>query len=106
MKQVQGQLEVEDGAVAPRRQVAAELAEEQLVGGRARWRGDVSRHLCAAVDPVMDVVAQVSSQIAAVLQNVQRDAGKRKKGGDFLQRKSLRVGISKACAAHRPEYVT
>lgn len=61
MKQVQGQLKVEDGAVAPRRQVAAELAEEQLVRSRARRGGDISRHLCAAVDAVMDVVTQVSS---------------------------------------------
>lgn len=61
VKQVQGQLKVEDGAVAPRWQVAAELAKEQLVGSRTRWRSDVSRHLCAAVYPVMDVVTQVGS---------------------------------------------
>lgn len=61
VKQVQGQLKVEDGAVAPRCQVAAELAEEQLVRSRARWRGDVRCHLCAVVNPVMDVVTQVSS---------------------------------------------
>lgn len=96
MKQVQGQLKVEDGAVAPRRQVAAELAKQQLVRSRARWRGDVSRHLGAAVNPVMDVVAQVSSEIAAVLQNVQRDARKRKKGGDFLRRKRPRVVTCKS----------
>lgn len=104
VKQVQGQLKVEDGAVAPRRQVAAELAEEQLVRSRARWRGDVSRHLRAAVNPVMDVVTQVSSEIAAVLQNVQRDARKRKKGGDFLPRK--RLLLAGAFTAHRPKYVT
>lgn len=91
VKQVQGQLKVEDGAVAPRRQVAAELAEEQLVRGRARRCGDISRHLGAAVNPVMDVVTQVSTEITAVLQNVQRDARKWKKGGDFLQQKRLRV---------------
>lgn len=61
VKQVQGQLKVEDGAVAPRCQVAAELAEQQLVRSCARGRGDVGRHLRAAVNPVMDVVTQVSS---------------------------------------------
>lgn len=76
--------------------MAAELAKEQLVRSRARWCGDISRHLRAAVDPVMDVVTQVSTQIAAVLQDVHRDARKRKKGGDFLQRKSPRVVICKS----------
>lgn len=85
VKQVQGQLKVEDGAVAPRRQVAAEFAEEQLVGSRPRRRGDVGRHLRAAVDPVMDVVAQVGPEIAAVLQDVQRNARKGEEGGDFLR---------------------
>lgn len=61
VEQVQGQLKVEDGAMAPRCQVTAELAEEQLVRSRARWRGDISRYLCAAINPVMDVVTQVSS---------------------------------------------
>lgn len=89
MEQVQGELEVKDGAVAPRRQVAAELAVEQLVGGRARRRGDVGRNLGAAVDPVMDVVAQVGSEVAAVRQDVQRDAGEREQGGDVLQGKEM-----------------
>lgn len=96
VKQIQGQLKVEDGAVAPRGQVAAELAEEQLVRSRARWRGDISRHLSAAVNPVMNVVAQVRSEIAAVLQDVQRDARKRKEGGDFLQTKRPPVVIPKS----------
>lgn len=61
VEQVQGQLKIEDGAVAPCWQVAAELAEEQLIRDRACWRGDVSGNLGAAVDPVMDVVAQISS---------------------------------------------
>lgn len=54
--------------------MAAEFAEEQGIRGRACWRGDVSSDLGAAADPVMDVVAQVSSQVAAVWQDVQRDA--------------------------------
>lgn len=87
VEQVQGQLKVEDGAVAPRWQVAAELAEEQLIRDRACWRGDVSGNLGAAVDPVMDVVAQVSSEVTVVWQDVQRDAREGKEGGDFLQKK-------------------
>lgn len=87
MKQIEGQLKVKDGAVAPRGQVAAELAEKQLIGGRACWRGDVCCDLGAAADPVMDVVAQISSQITAVWQDVQRDAREGEKGSDFLQEK-------------------
>lgn len=67
--------------------MAAELAEEQLIRGQACWRGDVSGDLGAAADPVMDVVTQVSSQITAVWQDVQRDAREGKKGSDFLQEK-------------------
>lgn len=74
VEQIQSQLKVEDGAVTPRGQVAAELAEEQRIGGGARRRGDVSRDLGAAADSVMDVVAQVGPQVAAVWQDVQRDA--------------------------------
>ena len=65
--------------------MAAELAEKQLIGGRARWRGDVGGDLGAAADPVMDVVTQVRSQIAAVWQDVQRDAREGKEGSDFLR---------------------
>lgn len=106
MEQVQGELEVKDGAVAPRRQVAAELAVEQLVGGRACWRGDVGRNLGAAADPVMDVVAQVSSQVAAVRQDVQRDAGEREQGGDVLQWKKMAetwvpIGKNRYCSVRR-----
>lgn len=89
MEQIQGQLKVQDGAVAAGRQVAAELAEKQLVGGRARWRGDVGGDLSAAVDPAMDVVTQVSSKIAAVWQDVQRDAGEGKERRDVLQEKIM-----------------
>lgn len=85
VEQIQGQLQVKDGAVAACWQVAAEFAEEQLIGGWARRRGDVGSDLGAAVDPVMDVVTQVGSQIAAVWQDVQRDAREGKKGSDFLQ---------------------
>lgn len=85
MEQIQGQLQVEDGAVAAGRQVAAELAEEQRVGGGARGRGDVGGDLAAAAHPVVDVVAQVGSQVAAVRQDVQRDAGEGEERGDFLR---------------------
>lgn len=85
VKQIQGQLQVEDGAIAACGQVTAELAEEQRVGGGACGRGDVGRDLGAAVHPVMDVVAEVSSQVAAVGEDVQRDAGEREQGGYFLQ---------------------
>ncbi len=85
VKKIQGQLKVEDGAVAPCWEVAAEFAEQQLIGGRARWCGDVSSNLVAAADPVMDVITQVGSQITAVWQDVQRDAREREKGSDFLQ---------------------
>lgn len=68
--------------------MAAKLAEEQLIGGCARWGGDVNSDLSAVADPVMDVVAQVSSQIAAVWQDIQRDAREWKKGSDFLQEKN------------------
>lgn len=88
MEQIQGQLKVEDRAMAPCWQVAAKFAEEQLIRGCARWGGDVSSDLSAAADPVMDVVAQVSSQIAAVWQDVQRDAREWKEGSDFLQEKN------------------
>ena len=87
VEQVQGQLEVKDGAVAPCWQVAAELAEDQRIGGRAGWRGDVRGDLGAAADPVMDVVAEVGSQVTAVWQDVQGDAREGKEGGDFLQKK-------------------
>lgn len=56
VEQVQGQLKVEDGAMAPCWQVATELAEEKLVRSRACWRGDISCNLGAAVYPVMDVI--------------------------------------------------
>lgn len=88
MKEVQSELEVEEGAVAARRQVAAELAKQQLVRDGSRRRGDVGGDVGAAVDPVVDVVAQVRPQVAAVRQNVQRDAGERQQGGDFLQIKA------------------
>lgn len=74
--------------------MAAKFTEEQLIWGRACWRGDISCDLGAAADPVMDVVTQVSSQITAVWQNVQRDAREGEKGSDFLQwkkRDKLRV---------------
>jgi len=87
MEQIQSQLKVEDGAVAPCWQVAAELAEEQRIRSRACWRGDISGNLAAAADPVMDVITQVSSQITAVWQDIQRNARERKKGGDFLQKR-------------------
>lgn len=87
VEQIQGQLKVEDGAVAPCWQVAAELAEEQRIWGRACWRGDVSGNLGAAAHPVMDVVTEVSSQITAVWQDVQWDAREGEEGGDFLQKK-------------------
>lgn len=70
--------------MAPARQVAAELAEKQRVGGGACRRGDVGGDLAAATDPVVDVVAQVGPQVAAVRQDVQRDAGEGKERGDFL----------------------
>lgn len=67
--------------------MAAELAEEQRIRGGACWCGHVSGNLGAAADPVMDVVAQVSSQITAVWQDVQRDAREGKEGSNFLQEK-------------------
>lgn len=70
MEKIQGQLKVEDGAMTTCWQVAAELAEEQLIRGGACRCGDVSGNLGTAADPVMDVVAQVSSQITAVWQDV------------------------------------
>lgn len=85
MKEVQSELEVEEGAVAARRQVTAELAEQQLIGNSSRRGGDVGGDGGAAVDPVVDVVAEVSSKVTAVRQNVQRDARERQQGGDFLQ---------------------
>lgn len=94
VEQVQGQLEVQDRSVAAGRQLAAELAEEQLVGGGACWCGDVSCYLCAAADSMMDVVAQVGSQVAAVGQDVQRDARERKEGGDLLRRKFMLLTVS------------
>lgn len=87
MEQIQSQLEIEDGAVAPGREVAAELAEEQRIRSRACRRGDISGNLAAAADPVMDVVAQIGSQIAAVWQDVQRNASEGKERGDFLHRR-------------------
>lgn len=87
VEQIQGELKVEDGAVAPCGQVAAELAEQQRIRSGPCWCGDVRSDLAAAADPVMDVVAQVGSQIAAVWQDVQRNARERKEGGDFLQEK-------------------
>lgn len=71
--------------------MAAKFTEEQLIWGRACWRGDISCDLGAAADPVMDVVTQVSSQITAVWQNVQRDAREGEKGSDFLQWKKLKL---------------
>jgi len=56
VEQIQGKLKVEDGAVAPCWQVAAELAEKQLIRRRACRRGDVGGDLGAAADPLMDVV--------------------------------------------------
>lgn len=88
VKQVQGQLKVEERAMAACWQVATELAEQQLIRDGACWCSDVGGNLGAAVDPVVDVVAQVSSQITAVWQNVQRDSRERKKGGDFLQKET------------------
>lgn len=85
VKEVQSELEVEEGAVAARRQVAAELAEQQLIRDGSRGRGDVGGDVGAAVDPVVDVVAEVRPQIAAVWQDVQGDARERQQGGDFLQ---------------------
>lgn len=109
VKQVQGQLKVEERAVAACRQVAAELAEQQLIREGACWRSDVGGNLGAAVDPVVDVVTQVSSQIAAVWQNVQRDSRERKEGGDFLQKETadklwLLTG-KKTETAHRHKHV-
>lgn len=95
VEQIQGQLKVEDGAVAPCRQVAAKFAEEQRIRGRACGRGDVNGNLGAAADPVMNVVAQVSSQIAAVWQDIQRDAREGKRGGDFLQKKKTEALLVK-----------
>lgn len=77
VEQIQGQLKVENGAVAPCWQVTAELAEEELIRSRTCWCGDVCSNLGAAADPVMDVVTQVSSQVTAVRQDVQRDARER-----------------------------
>lgn len=85
VEQIQGQLKIEDGAVAPCWQMATEFAEEQRIRGRSCWRGDISSNLGAAADPVMDVVTQVGSQITAVWKDVQRNTRERKKGGDFLQ---------------------
>lgn len=85
VKEVQSELEVEEGAVAARRQVAAELAEQQLIRNGSCRSGDVGGDGGAAVDPVVDVVAEVRPQVAAVWQNVQRDARERQQGGDFLQ---------------------
>lgn len=67
--------------------MAAELAEKQLIRERACRRGDVGGDLAAAADPVMDVVTQVGSKIAAVWQDVQRDAREGKECRDFLQEK-------------------
>lgn len=67
--------------------MAAELAEEQRVWSGACRCGDVHSNLAAAANPVMDVVAQVGSQITAVWQDVQRNAREGKEGGDFLQEK-------------------
>lgn len=66
VEQIQSQLKVEDGAVAPCWQLAAELAQKQRIWGRACWCGDVCGNLAAAADPVMDVITQVSSQVTAV----------------------------------------
>lgn len=85
VEEVQSELEVEEGAVAARRQVAAELAEQQLIRDSSCRSGDVGGDGGAAVDPVVDVVAEVCPQIAAVWQNVQRDARERQQGGDFLR---------------------
>lgn len=87
MEKIQGQLKVEDRAMTACWQVAAELAEEKRIRGGA-WRcGDVGGNLGATADPVMDVIAQVSSQITAVWQDVQRDAREGKQGSNFLQEK-------------------
>lgn len=77
--------------------MAAEFAEEQRIRGRACRCGDVSGNLGAAADPVMDVVAKVSSQITAVWQDVQRDAREGKRGGDFLQKKKREELLVKFC---------
>lgn len=66
MEQVQNELKVEDGAVAARREMAAELAEEQRVRGGACRCGDVGCNLGTAADPVMDVVTEVSPEVTAV----------------------------------------
>lgn len=84
MEQIQGQLKVENRAMTPCGQMAAELAEEQWIGARACRRGDIDCDLGAAADPVMDVVTEISTQITAVWQDVQRDAREGKQGGDFL----------------------
>lgn len=87
VEQIQSQLKIEDGAVAPCWQMAAEFAQEQRIRGGTCWRGDISGNLGAAADPVMDVVTQVGSQITAVWQDVQRNTRERKEGGDILQEK-------------------
>lgn len=106
VEQIQGQLQVQDGAVAACWQVTAELAEEQLIGGGACWRGDVGGDLGAAADPMMDVVAQVSAQITAVWQDVQRDTREGKECGDFLWQKktdTLWVLIGKNGGTNTPQ---
>ena len=85
MEEVKGQLQVEEGPpVAPPHQLAAELAEQQGVRGDARRRGDVGGHAAAVADPEVDVVAEVGTEVTAVGQDVQGDAGEGEGGGDIL----------------------
>ncbi len=93
LDQVEGQLQVEQGALAEGLEVGAELAEAGVV--HLAVEGDVVLDLCAAVDAVKDVALQVVVDGVVLLQSVQRDLMEGQRFGDVLQRRDVRSATSK-----------
>lgn len=83
LQQVQGQLEVQVGALAAGDQVAAQLAHCEWVG--LAVEADVAHDVLAAVDAVLDVRVEVATDLLVVGKVIQGDLGEGQEAGDLLE---------------------
>lgn len=82
LEQIQGQFEIQVGALAAGDQVAAELADRDWVSFAIE--AYIVHDIFAAVDPVLNICIEVIAYLLVVGKVIQRDLGEGQKAGDLL----------------------
>lgn len=82
LEQIQGQFEIQVGALAAGDQVAAELANRDWVSFAIE--AYIVHDIFAAIDPVLNICIEVTAYLLVVGKVIQRDLGEGQKAGDLL----------------------